>query len=88
MTSSGKQRVPIARACFAKDAVSGFGIEMREGYPARAGQKRALDDAVVDQSVVHDHVVAAKQLPDHSDVGRMAADEGDAIFGAVQVCQL
>ena len=83
-----EQRVPVTRAYLAEDAVGGCGIEMRERHTAGAGQNCALDDAVVDQCVVHDHVIATEQLPDHGNVGRMAADQSDAILGAVHVRQL
>ena len=82
-----EQRVAVARTRFAEQPVGGFVVEMRKRHPARAGQDRTLDDAVVDQRVVNDHVVAAEQMPDHGDVGRMTADEGDAVLGAVEAGQ-
>jgi len=42
-----------------------------------------LNDAVVDQRIVNDYIVTAEQMSDHGDVRRMAADQSDTIFAAV-----
>ena len=83
MALDDEQRAPVARPRLAQQPVGGFVVEMRKRHPAGAGKHRALNDAVVDQRVVNDHVVAAEQMPDDRDVGRMAADQDDAVFAAV-----
>ncbi len=79
-----KQRMSVARARLAEEPIGGLVVEVGERDPPRPGKHRPLDDAVVDQRVMDDDVVAPEQVPDDGDVGRMAADEDDAILGAVQ----
>ena len=83
MPFDNEQRMPMARAQLGEHLVGRFVVEMGERHAPRARQDRALHDAVVDQRIVDDHIVAPKQMADHRDVGRMAADQGDAVFGAV-----
>ena len=87
MPLDDEQRMPVARARLAKQPIGGFVVEMRKRHPPRPGKHRALNDAVVDQRIVHDHVVAAEQMADHRDIRRMAADQGDAVLGAVDARQ-
>ena len=56
---------------------------MTERHAARARQDRALHDAVVDEGVVHDHIIATEQMADDGNVGRVSADQHDAVLGAV-----
>src|SRR6516225_1056668 len=56
---------------------------MRKRHPTCSGQCRPLDDTVVDQRIMHDYVVTAEQMPDYSDVRRMATDQGDTILTSV-----
>src|SRR5205814_6713943 len=63
-----EERMPAARTRFAEQTIGGFEVEMRKGHPPRPGKHRALNDAVVDEGIVHDHVVAAEQVSDDRDV--------------------
>src|SRR5438046_600654 len=56
---------------------------MTKRHPPRTRQDRALHDAVVDERVVDDYVVAAEQMADDGHIGRMAADQHDAVLGAM-----
>jgi len=37
----------------------------------------------MDQRIVNNYVVAAEQMPDHSDIRRMAANQDDAVLAAM-----
>ena len=73
--------------------VSASALSAASGSRWRNGTRRApdsiapCDDAVVDQRIVHDHVVAAEQMADDRDIGRMAADQRDGVLGAVNARQ-
>ncbi len=87
MPLDDEERTPAAGPRLRQQPIGGLVVEMGERGPARPGQHCALNDAVVNERVVHDHVVAAQEMADHGDVGRMAADQDDAVLGAVQTGQ-
>ncbi len=64
MAFDDQERMPGAPARLAEQPVSGLVVEMGERRPARPGQRRPLDDAVVDQRIMNDDVVAPEQTPD------------------------
>ena len=82
-----EERMPAARARFAKQTIGGFVVEMRKWHPPRPGKHRALHNAVVDKGVVHDYVVAPEQVTDHRDVCRMAANQDNAVLGSVNASE-
>ncbi|MBB5462648.1 hypothetical protein HDG33_006322 [Paraburkholderia sp. Cpub6] len=49
-----------------------------------AAQLRALHDAVMRERVVHDQVAGTEQRADHGHIGRVVADEHDAIVDLVE----
>src|SRR3954452_6994917 len=83
MPLDDEERMAVTPARFGQHLVSSIGIEMTERHPARSRQNRPLDDAVVDQRVMNDDVVAPEQVPDHGDVRRVPADQRDAVLRAV-----
>ena len=65
------------------------GVVVVRERPARgAGELAALHDAVVREAVVDHQVAFAEQVPDHGDVGGVAADQSDRVLGAEQLRQL
>src|SRR5262249_62241453 len=87
MPLEDEERAPMPRARIREDPVGRLGVEMTERRAPRPRQHCPLDDAVVDQRIMDDEVVAAEQMTYYRDVCRMAADQGDAVFGAVNPCQ-
>ena len=77
----------MARPSLRQRLVGRLGIEVVKRDPPRAGQHRALHDAVVNERIMHDDVVAAEQMADNGDVRRMAADQRDRVLSAVNARQ-
>src|SRR6516165_7520829 len=73
----------VAWTSFAQQPIGRFMVEMRKWHPACSGEHRTLRDAVMDQRIMHDDVIASEQMTDNRHVGRVAADQNDAVFGAV-----
>src|SRR5215467_12341468 len=73
----------VAGTHFTKQPISRFVIEMREWHAARSGQHRSLNNAIVDQRVVDNDVIAPEKMADDRDIGRMTADEDQTVLGAV-----
>ena len=87
MPLDNEERAPIARTRFAEQPIRGFVVEMWKWHATRPGEHRPLNNAVVDQRVVDDHVIAAEQMADNGDIGRMPADKDDAVVSAVNLGQ-
>ena len=78
-----QKRAPVAWTQLAQEPICGSVVEMRKRHPTCAGQRRPLNDAVVDQCIVNDYVVTTEQMPNHGDIRRMAADQNDTILAAM-----
>src|SRR6516162_4567576 len=87
MPLDDEKRAPVAWTQLAQQPIGRLVVEMRKWHPACAGQRRSLDDAVVNQRIVNDHVVSTEQMPDHRNVGRMAPDKNGAILAAMYPCE-
>src|SRR6516225_10227250 len=87
MPLDDQKRAPVAWTQLAQQPVCGSVVEMRKRHPACAGQRRPLNDAVMDQRIVNDYIVPAEQMPDHGDIRRMAADQNDTILAAMDLRQ-
>ena len=83
MPLDDEQRMAVARPRLGEHLVGGFRVEMTKRHAPCARQDCALYDAVMDERVVDDQIVAAEQMADDSHIGRMAADQHDAVLGAV-----
>ena len=87
MTLDDEERAIVARTQLAEQTIGGFVVKMAKRRPACPRQCCSLGDAVVDQRIMHDQIVAAEQMPDDSNVRRMSADERDTIVGAMEARQ-
>src|ERR1700758_2492639 len=76
-------RRPCCNGLRSRGGIGRFMVEMREWHPARSGEHRTLGDAVVDQRIMHDNVIASEQMTDNRHVSRVTADQNDAVFGAM-----
>ena len=82
-----EQRIAVARPRLGEQPVGLFVVEMAERHASRSRQQRSLNNAVVDQGIMDDEVVAPEQTADDGHIGRVAADEDNAVLGAVQLRQ-
>src|SRR5438105_15298641 len=87
MPLDDQERMVVARTQLAQQAVCRLVVEVAKRRPARAGQRRSLSDAVMNQRIVHDQIVAAEQMSDDGDVCRMTTDEHGAILAAMKLRQ-
>src|SRR6516225_11355847 len=85
MAFDHEERAAVAWTSFAQQPVGRFMVEMRKWHPARPGEHRTLGDAVVDQRVVHDNVIASEQMTDDRHVGGVAADQNDGVLRAMHL---
>src|SRR5260221_9300396 len=70
-----------------QDGIEGGGIVVRKGAARRTGELDAFQDAVMDETIVHDQVLWPEQMTDRGYVGGVAADEDHAVLDLVECRQ-
>src|SRR5262249_44377397 len=84
----GNQNSAVSAPHLAEQRVQGSPVVVGKGPPRGPGQDTPLHDAVVDERVVNDQILRAKQMTDGGHIGRMPADVDDAILGSKEARQL
>src|ERR1700730_4931835 len=87
MTLDDKERAIVARTQITEQTIGGYVVEMGKRRPAGPRQSCSLGDAVVDQRIMHDQIVAPGRMPDGRTVRRMSAAERDTILAAMETRQ-
>jgi len=83
MSLDDEEGTAVARPRLGQRLVGRLGIEVAKRDAPRARQHRALHDAVVNERVMHDDIIAPEQMADHGHVRRMTANQRDAVLGTV-----
>src|SRR6516225_9165745 len=87
MSLDNQERMGVSLTQLAQQPLCGLVVEMAKRDPPRPRQCRALNDAVVDQCIVNDQVIAVEQMANDRHVRRVTANQHDTILAAMDLGQ-